>query len=857
MKHKLLRFPTYILSMLVVGSLVFFASCKDEDEPEPPKTVVDIAIDNGFNELAAALTEAGLVDALNGPGPFTVFAPTDAAFDALYTSLGVSGPAEVDDMVLSNLLQYHVLSGNVTSGDLTSGNVTMLNGADASIDASVPSINDANIIAPLDLTASNGVVHTIDAVIMPPKTIVEIAIEAGYTTLAAGLEAAGLVETLNGPGPFTVFAPTNETFEAAGITADNIAGIAGLEEILLYHVVSGNIKSTDLTTGNVATLNGQEIAIDATALTVNGNAIAEPFDVEGSNGVIHTVGGVLIPEFDIVTSALFYGYNTLAAAVVEAELDDDLSGTGPFTVFAPTDAAFEAAGITPENVSTVDNLANILLYHVLAGDIRSGDLTTGDFETLSGKEVAIDATALTVDNSNIAEPFDVGATNGVIHTIDAVLLPKSNIVELASASENLSILVDALTKFPDLVELLSDESGTYTVFAPTNAAFEALLPVIKQTSIDDIPEDVLKNILQFHVIAGSEVFSGDLAPGTVEAANMEDITITEPSAGVFQIEGQDINTADQDASNGVVHIMDGVLVPPSVTPFVGNALTFAYFSKDFTTLVAAVSASDPSLVPALQAADITLFAPTNAAFEAAGITEIPAEPTLSAVLTYHVIGAVVEASDIPTTAAAAPLEQATLGGNIYISNQGGDAGVFINGSTEVTAFDLTADNGAVVHVINRTLLPPSMTIAGIATDLGFTRLVDALVEAGLDGIFADPDAGPFTVFAPTNDAFDALYDLLGVDGPAEIADATLEAVLNYHVLDNTQVNRVFSTDLVDGLAAPTLQGGNITVNISGDGVVTLTDVEPDNDDAQVVATDVLGTNGVVHAIDAVILPVDL
>ena len=124
--------------------------------------------------------------------------------------------------------------------------------------------------------------------------------------------------------------------------------------------------------------------------------------------------------------------------------------------------------------------------------------------------------------------------------------------------------------------------------------------------------------------------------------------------------------ADADASNGVVHIMDGVLVPPSVVPFVGNALTFAYFNKDFTTLVAAVSASEPSLVPALQSGTITLFAPTNDAFAAAGITEIPAEPTLSAVLTYHVLGSVVKAADLPTTAAAAPATQATLGGDIYI-----------------------------------------------------------------------------------------------------------------------------------------------------------------------------------------------
>jgi transforming growth factor-beta-induced protein len=152
-----------------------------------------------------------------------------------------------------------------------------------------------------------------------------------------------------------------------------------------------------------------------------------------------------------------------------------------------------------------------------------------------------------------------------------------------------------------------------------------------------------------------------------------------------------------------------------------------------------------------------------------------------------------------------------------------------------------------------------MTIAGLATELGFTRLVEALVEAGLDGDFTNPNDGPFTVFAPTNDAFDALYTTLGVSGPADIPTNILQAVLNYHVLDDASVAHVFSTDLVDGLDAPTLQGNTFKVNISAEGVVTLTDNNSTvaEDDATVIATDVLGTNGVVHAIDAVILPINL
>ena len=321
-------------------------------------------------------------------------------------------------------------------------------------------------------------------------------------------------------GPFTVFAPTDAAFNAAGITAENIGDTPGLAEILLYHVLSGNVTSADLTTSDVTTLNSQDISIDAGALTVNGISIASPFDVEATNGTIHTIDGVLIPAFDLVTSAQFYGYNTLAAAVIEANLVDALQAAGPFTVFAPTDAAFAAAGITADNVDMVENLSDILLYHVISGNITSADLSSGEFEMLSGKYSTIDASALTIDNAGIINPFDVNATNGTIHTIDAVILPAKNIVEAAAATPDLSILVSLLDKYPAVVDALSDETGTFTVFAPTNAAFVELLGVIGQSSADDIPEDVLLSVLQYHVLA-SEVYASNLSDGlTATTLNM-------------------------------------------------------------------------------------------------------------------------------------------------------------------------------------------------------------------------------------------------------------------------------------------------------------------------------------------------
>lgn len=285
-------------------------------------------------------------------------------------------------------------------------------------------------------------------------------------------------------------------------------------------------------------------------------------------------------------------------------------------------------------------------------------------------------------------------------------MPTQNIVALAQGNSNLSTLVAALVKFPDLVATLSG-SGSFTVFAPTNDAFASLLTAIGQSSLDDIPEDVLRDVLQYHVIAGASVKSTQLTAGPVATVGGENITVS--LTGGIKLNGTvNVVAADVKATNGVVHVIDAVLVPPSITPIVGTIVAPAFFNKNFTTLIAAVKAASPTVLQTLLNSDKkTLFAPTNAAFAAAGITSLPNQATLNAVLTYHVLNGEVRAADIANGSSSA----ATLNGNIFLSK--GSAGVFINGTTQVTATDISASNG-VVHVINRTLLPPSQTIAEIA-----------------------------------------------------------------------------------------------------------------------------------------------
>ena len=280
-----------------------------------------------------------------------------------------------------------------------------------------------------------------------------------------------------------------------------------------------------------------------------------------------------------------------------------------------------------------------------------------------------------------------------------------DIASLAQNTGDLTSLAAALDKFPDLVTTLSG-SGNFTVFAPSNTAFDALLAAIGQTSIDDVPEEVLRDVLEYHVITSAALLSTDLSDGqTAATLNGANIIVT-INNGVF-INQAEVTTADIEASNGVVHIIDAVLVPQEILDVVGTIVAPAFFNKDFSTLIAAVNAADEDILSVLLGNGpsdngITLFAPTNAAFEAAGITTLPDAATLSAVLKYHVLDGTVGSGDLPSGSA----DISTLGGDFYLSNV--SSGVFINGSTQVVATDITGSNG-VVHVIDRTLIHPLKT----------------------------------------------------------------------------------------------------------------------------------------------------
>ncbi|NCB08101.1 MAG: fasciclin domain-containing protein [Bacteroidia bacterium] len=297
----------FILVILLAVSTLF-AGCEKEEEmvQMDEKNIVEVAQSAGqFNVLLQAAVKAGLADFLSTENNLTVFAPTDAAFAALLKDLGLTSLDQIDAATLGNILKYHVVSGVVYSKDLKSGYVPTLStfsGNSISMYVNVEegvTINKNTKVTTADIKAKNGVVHVVDKVILPP-TVVSVALaNSNFTTLVQAVVKAGLVDALNGAGPFTVFAPTNDAFSALftqlGITGINDLTAEQLVPILTYHVVSGNVLSTNLTAGEVGTLNGKKISVNLTGGVKINNSTVVAADIQGSNGVVHVINQVLIP----------------------------------------------------------------------------------------------------------------------------------------------------------------------------------------------------------------------------------------------------------------------------------------------------------------------------------------------------------------------------------------------------------------------------------------------------------------------------------------------------------------------------------------------------------------------------------
>ncbi|NND06530.1 MAG: fasciclin domain-containing protein [Saprospiraceae bacterium] len=315
---KNFKYVTYALSLM---GLIFFTSCDDDDNDLAPETmsIVDVATSNAdLSILVDALAQVNLVSTLEGNGPFTVFAPTNGAFQTLLDGNPAwSSLSDIDDATLANVLKFHVIGADVKAADLTDSYVTTL--------ASGP--NDEQVVLQVDVTggvkfngtasptltdvsASNGTVHIIDEVMLPPSVVSLALNNPVFSTLVAALTRSDLttdyVSILSGSGPFTVFAPTNDAFQALldsnpGWNTLNDIPVGTLEAVLNYHVVSGaNVQSNELSDNQEVAALGGILTIDlsdgAKVETTSSQSVSIMLpDAQGSNGVVHVVDQVLLP----------------------------------------------------------------------------------------------------------------------------------------------------------------------------------------------------------------------------------------------------------------------------------------------------------------------------------------------------------------------------------------------------------------------------------------------------------------------------------------------------------------------------------------------------------------------------------
>lgn len=280
-----------------------------------------------------------------------------------------------------------------------------------------------------------------DMVDQPSNTIADIAVSnPSFSILVDALSKAGLVDAVaDKSAELTVFAPTNDAFAALlndlGLNSLDDVPVETLKNILLYHVVSGKAISTNLSNGYISTLatsNGNSLSMYVNVdngVSLNMNAKVTTADIGADNGVIHVVDKVILPPNVVNIAIDNTNFSILVSAVAKAGLVDALIADGPFTIFAPTNAAFEdlfsVLGIAGIDDLTAEQLTPILTYHVVLGNVLSSDLKSGNVGTLnSSSSLAVDVSSgVKINNSNVIAA-DIQGTNGVVHVIDKVLIPE-------------------------------------------------------------------------------------------------------------------------------------------------------------------------------------------------------------------------------------------------------------------------------------------------------------------------------------------------------------------------------------------------------------------------------------------------
>ncbi|KAJ8282115.1 hypothetical protein COCON_G00046340 [Conger conger] len=508
---------------------------------------------------------------IEGPGSFTFFAPSNDAWAAL--------PTEILDALVSNVniellnaLHYHMVNKRLTSDDLKHGTAypSMYQDFDVHIHHypnGIITVNCARLVK-TDQHATNGIVHVVDRVITAITNNIHTFLDTDddLETLRTAVAAAGLTTLLESDGHYTVFAPTNEAFEK--IPPETLNRILGdpvaLKDLLNYHILKNMQCSESVVAGTpLETLQGTvlEVGCDGNEMTLNGKAIITTKDQLGTNGVVHYINELLIPDSAKTLLELAQGSTVSTATMmfIEGGLESHLTGSESVTMLAPQNDAFNEVG-----TAITEEMKTLLSHHIVKGQLSSKSLYHGQvLETMDGLKlrVFVYRNNLCIENVCIAAHDKTGRF-ATMFIVDKLLTPPvGTVMDVLKGDNRFSTLVGAI-QTAGLTEMMN-QAGTYTVFAPTNEAFSAM-PADELNTLMGNPSQ-LASLLKYHVGDEILVSGGVGSHGRIKPLEGERLELSLKNYTVY-VNKVPVTQADLMATNGVIHAVGSVIraLPPKV-----------------------------------------------------------------------------------------------------------------------------------------------------------------------------------------------------------------------------------------------------------------------------------------------------
>ncbi|KAF2364809.1 FAS1 domain [Trinorchestia longiramus] len=595
----------FIRCVVLVLASFCLSGCSGQSNQGAPMEILITAKAEGLSDLLLWLNISGLDSVLSQEGPFTLFAPTNSAFSSLPPT--VVWKLKSDDGFLRSVLQYHVIQGNESVVDLASqGKVTSVQGEDIEIfvgnDSSGRSqlkvrqkIADATVVLP-NLPSSNGIIHIVDRVLLPPSLQTEpnledlLKKEGNLNTFLSLVETAGMLDVLREGGPLTLFAPTDEAFQAVdpSIMRQLTREARLLKAVILSHIVDKDLSSFDLRTKTVELNSLGELIVFrvvGSAVLVNTARVIKE-DLVAQNGAMHVISGLLLPSIlalgsqgppsrsSLYDKLAMSGLTLYQGLVKKSGISLAFQNGDPLTIFAPSNKAMsllpreEVRKITED----IDHLRKVVMRHAVLEKVATSDFVPDDLKSnMAGEQTRLNVykryragDVFTVNGVPLSV-LDERGKNGVLHVIDGVI-PASNrsILELLQADLRFSTFLSAL-QASDLISTLNSE-GPVTVLAPTAEAFAALPDDVLFSALQDV--GLLTDRVSTHIITrdgtNQTLFSSGICWTSFSSVNNVTLRSGVDSEGSILVSaGKDrvtkVTEGDIVATNGVIHVVDTIL----------------------------------------------------------------------------------------------------------------------------------------------------------------------------------------------------------------------------------------------------------------------------------------------------------